>query len=180
MTVPERQSLVFGFQATSHGFGWVAFSSPLTIYDFGLCEMRKEKNSGCLRKLERLLERLEPETIVFEAYQASAPRRSERVRRLYRAAGLLARDRGVEVVIYTRGETKACFGSVGAQSRQEIAEAVARSFDILRGRLPKPRRPWDGPCRRMALFDAAAVVLTHYQLGASRLLSDLLDEVNQL
>jgi hypothetical protein len=53
--------------------------------------------------------------------------------------------------------------SVGARSRQEIAEAVARSFD----RLPRPRRPWEGPHRRLAIFDAAAVVLTHYQLDAN-------------
>ncbi len=167
-----------GFHPTSHGFGWVAFSSPLTIYDFGLCEMRREKNAGCLRKLERLLTRLQPETIVFEAFDEPGSRRSERVKRLYKAVALVARDRGMEIAVHTRGDTRACFATVGAQSRQEIAEAVARSFEVLRGRLPKPRRPWDAPCRRMALFDAAAVVLTHYQLGASRLFGDLLDEVS--
>jgi hypothetical protein len=165
-----------GFHPTSHGFGWVAFSSPLTIYDFGLCEMRREKNVGCLRKLERLLERIGPQTIVLEAFEGPGSRHSERVKRLYKAVVSMAQDRGMEIAIYTRGDTKACFAAVGAQSRQEVAEAVARSFEILRGRLPKPRRPWDGPCRRMALFDAAAVVLTHYQLGASRLFSDLLNE----
>jgi Holliday junction resolvasome RuvABC endonuclease subunit len=178
MTALLCPPLVFGFHPTSHGFGWVAFSSPLAIYDFGLCEMRREKNAGCLRKLERLFDRLEPQVIVFEAYDGRASRRSERVKRLYKATALLARDRGMEVAIYSRGDTKACFASVGAQSRQEIAEAVARSLEILRGRLPKPRRPWEGPCRRMALFDAAAVVLTHYRLGASRLFSDLLEEGN--
>lgn len=178
MSGSERQSLVLGFHPTSHGFGWVAFSSPLTIYDFGLCEMRREKNAGCLRKLERILKRLEPETIVFEAYDAPASRRSDRVKRLYQAAALLARDRGFEIAVHTRGDTKACFAAVGAQSRQEIAEAIARSFEILRSRLPKPRRPWDGPCRRMALFDAAALVVTHYQLGASQLFSDLQEELS--
>jgi Holliday junction resolvasome RuvABC endonuclease subunit len=175
MSAVERQSLILGFHPTSHGFGWVAFSSPLTIYDFGLCEMRREKNAGCLRKLERLLKRLEPQTIVFETFDQPLSRRSERIKRLYQAAALMARDRGIEVAVHTRGDTKACFATVGAQSRQEIAEAIARSFEILRGRLPKPRRPWDGPCRRMALFDATAVVLTHYQLEASRLFGDLLD-----
>jgi len=176
MSGAEPQSLVLGFHPTSHGFGWVAFSSPLTIYDFGLCEMRREKNAGCLRKLERLLERLEPQTIVFEAFDGPGSRHSERVKRLYKAAALMTRERGMEIAIHTRGDMKACFAAVGAQSRQEVAEAVARSFEILRSRLPKPRRAWDGPCRRMALFDAAAVVLTHYQLGASRLFGELLDE----
>jgi hypothetical protein len=178
MSGVEGKSLVLGFHPASQGFGWVAFSSPLTIYDFGLCEVRREKNAGCLRKLERVFDRLDPHVIVFEAYDGGASRRSDRVKRLYKAVALLAHDRGMEVAIYSRGDTKACFAAVGAQSRQEIAEAIARSFEILRGRLPKPRRPWDAPCRRMALFDAAAVVQAHYQLGASRLFGDLLNEAN--
>jgi len=103
-------------------------------------------------------------------------KRSTRIVRLCRAVVALAQDRGIEVAIYSKGEMKACFASVGAQSRQEIAEAVARSFDLLRDRLPAPRRPWQGPHRRMAIFDAAAVVLTHYQLGASRLFDDLVGQ----
>jgi hypothetical protein len=174
MKAPEAGELTFGFQPTSHGFGWVAFSSPLSLYDWGLCEMRREKNVGCLRKLERLLGRLEPHTLVMESFQGAGVRRSERVVRLCKAVAELARGRGMDVVVYPRVATKGAFAPVGAQSRQEIAEAVARSFEELRYRLPKPRRAWEGQPRRMAVFDAAAAVLTHYQLGASRIFNDLL------
>ena len=85
----------------------------------------------------------------------------------------LAADRGVEVAIYARGEVQACFASVGARTRREIAEAVVRHIDAFRHRLPNKRRPWEGEDRRMAIFAAAALVLTHYQLGSSRLLDSL-------
>jgi len=176
MKPPQPGELTFGFHPTSHGFGWVAFSSPLNIYDWGLCEMRTEKNAGCLRKLERRLARLEPHTLVLEAFEAPNLGRSDRVIRLCRAVIELARGRGMEVAIYTREEVQSCFAPVGAKTRQEVAEAIGRSFEVLRGRLPKPRRPWDGQPRRMAIFDAAAVVLTHFQLGTSRLFSELLEE----
>lgn len=179
MTARKPAGLVLGFKPTSHGFGWIAFSSPLSAYDWGICEMQKERNAGCLRKLEKLLVRLEPQTIVLEAFEPSATKRSARVIRLCRAVVALAQDRGMEVAIHPRGEVRACFASVGAWTRQEIAEAVARSFELLRDRLPTPRKPWEGPHRRMALFDAAAVVLTHYQLGASRLFDDLTREVSK-
>lgn len=175
MKAPEPGSLTFGFHPTSYGFGWVAFSSPLSIYDWGLCETRTEKNARCLRRLERLFVRLEPHTLVLEAFESPSLRRPERIVRLCRAATELARGRGMDVVVYTRDEIRGCFAPVGAVSRQEIAEAIARSFEALRYRLPKPRRPWEGSRRRMALFDAAAVVLTYFQLGASRLFDRLLD-----
>jgi Holliday junction resolvasome RuvABC endonuclease subunit len=175
MRANKARGIVLGFKPTSHGFGWAAFSSPLSIHDWGLSEMKKEKNAGCLRKLEKLISRLDPQVIVLEAFDGPA-RRSPRVNRLCRAVVALAQTRNVDVAIYTRGQIKACFGSVGAQSRQEIAEAIGRSFDVLRHRLPPARRPWEGPHRRMAIFDAAAAIMTHYQLEASSLFEDLLGE----
>jgi Holliday junction resolvasome RuvABC endonuclease subunit len=175
MRRPDAGELTFGFHPTSHGFGWVAFSSPLSLYDWGLCEMRHEKNAGCLRKLDRLLSRLEPHILVMEDVGDATARRSERVVRLCKAVVELARGRGINVAVYSRAHVLGAFTPVGAKSRQEIAEAIARSFEELRYRLPKPRRPWDGQPRRMALFDAAAVVLTHFQLGTASLFNDLLD-----
>lgn len=169
------EGLVLGFQSSSQGFGWAAFSSPLSLYDWGLFHVKKRKNTQSLARLEKLLIRLSPETIVIEAYDHGA-KRSDRIVRLCRSVVALAIEQRIEVAIYTREQIKACFGSVGASSRQEIAEAVARSFEALRPRLPKARAAWDAPDRRMAIFDAAAAVQSHYQLDAGRLLNGLLDE----
>src|SRR5207302_2431291 len=93
--------------------------------------------------------------------------RSARIDRLYTAVASMAANRGIEVAIYTLGQIKACFANVGAVTRQDIAEAVARHIDAFRHTMPKPRKPWQAEDRRMAMFCAAALVLTHYQLGAS-------------
>jgi Holliday junction resolvasome RuvABC endonuclease subunit len=172
-TTPE--GLVLGFQPTSQGFGWVAFSSPLSFYDCGHFYVKKRKNLESLARLEKLIARLGPRTIVLEAYDG-APRRSHRVVRLCKAVVALAIEQRIEVAIYKRSEITACFGSVGAASRQEVAEAVARSFEALRPRLPKARKPWDGPDRQMAIFDAAAGVIAHYQLDASSVLRRIVGE----
>lgn len=174
MKIPPPQGLVFGFQPASQGFGWAAFSSPLSLYDWGFCHVAKDKNARCLRRLRRLLNQLNPEVIVLEAFEERVGR-SKRVERLCRTVVAQAMEERTEVAIYTRGQVAACFGSVGAGTRQEIAEAVARSFEALRPSLPKTRAAWDGPSRRMAIFDAAAAVQAHYQLCASRLCENLLD-----
>ncbi len=85
----------------------------------------------------------------------------------------MAMDRGIEVAIYAKGEVQACFASVGARTRHEIAEAVVRHIDAFRYKLPNKRKAWQGEDRRMSLFAAAALVITHYRLGASRLFDDL-------
>lgn len=166
-------SLVLGWKPSSHGFAWVAFESPFSIFDWGQSEARGEKNTRCLALLERLLERLQPELVVLEAFEGPGTRQSPRIRRLCRGAVSLARDRGVDVTWLSRADVQAAFAPVGARSRFEIASAVARAFDTLREMLPPKRQIWEASHRRMALFDAAALVVTHYQLGASGLFDDL-------
>ena len=169
---PAR-GIVLGFQPTSYGFGWAAFTSPLSLYDWGLHHAKRRKSATCLTKLDRLLRRLNPETIVLEAFEGPGTHRSKRIINLCKAVIALAMEQRIEVAVYTHQEIRDRFGGVGARTRQDIAEAVARSFEELKPRLPKPRQAWDGPDRRMAIFDAAAAVQAHYQTEASGLISGL-------
>lgn len=171
-----RLPLVLGWKPYTHGSAWVAFDSPFSIYDFGQSEARGDKNARSLAALERLLDRLQPELLILEAFEGPGTRQSPRVKRLCRAAVALARDRGIDVTWLSRAEVQAGFAPIGAKTRHEIAAAVARSFDVLRELLPPKRRVWDTSHRRMALFDAASLVVAHYQLGASSLFDQLKKE----
>lgn len=161
-----KHALVLALHATSRGFGYVVFEGPLSPYDWGMVGAKGDKNAQCLRKIEMMLDRFMPETLVLEE-ATSVANRSVRIKRLYAGIASMAVSRGVDIVIYTLGQIKACFASVGAVTRQEIAEAVGRYFDAFCHRLPKPRKPWQAEDRRMSLFCAAALALTHYQLEVS-------------
>lgn len=165
--------LTFAVHATSRGFGYVVFEGPFTPYDWGNVTARGNKNAVCLRKLDMMLDRFAPQTMLLEAYGRGTALRSERITRLYRALTAMAGGRGIDVLIYKRVDIEACFGTMGARTRQEIAEAVARQIDAFAHRLPKLRKPWHSEDRRMALFNAAALVLTHFQFGAATLFDDL-------
>ena len=161
-----KHSLVLALHATSRGFGYVVFEGPSAPFDWGMVGAKGDKNAHCLRKLEVMLDRFMPETLLLEE-ATSVANRSGRIAKLYVATASMAVSRGIEVVIYKLGQIKACFASVGATTRQEIAEAVGRHIDAFRHRLPKQRKPWQAQDRRMAMFCAAALVLTHFQLGTS-------------
>ena len=168
-----RAARTLAIHPTSRGLGWVAFKGPFAPYDWGTTCPKKDKNNKCLRSVEALIARFVPDTLVLEAFERRNSARGDRIARLCRAIQSLAADRGVEVAVYTRGDVRACFAAVGARSREEIAEAVVRHVDALREWLPKRRRPWETEHRRLAVFSAAALVLTHYQIGAGRFFDDL-------
>lgn len=168
-----RLSVVLAVIPTHRGFGWVAFEGPFAPYDWGLVEKRHKTHEGSLIALEKLIQRLTPETLLLEAFERPNAKKADRTQRISRAMVALAADRGVDVEIYTRGDVKACFAAVGARTRDEIAAAVARHVVAFSHRLPKRRKPWEGEDRRMALFSAAALVMTHFQLGASKVFEDL-------
>ena len=159
------QGRVLGFHPTARGFGWVVFEGPFRPIDWGLVSARKDKNATCLKRLKRLLTRFAPETLVLEAYDRETTRRARRIARLGVRARTLADGQGIETAVYTRAEIREAFAEVGATTRRDIAEAVARHLDAFRHRLPPRRKPWESEDAREALFAAAAVVLTHQRSG---------------
>ena len=174
MTRPlSHRPLVLGFHPTSRGFGWAVFENPSALHCFGVYTARGDKNAACVRKLVWLLERLKPEVLVLEAFDKHSSLRSERIRRLCLSVVAHAAAQGTDVAVYTRGEVQACFAVVGARSREEIAEAMARHAPALRTHLPEKRKPWMAEDKRLSAFSAAALVLTHYHNGAAALLDDV-------
>jgi hypothetical protein len=156
---------VLGFHPTSRGFGWVLFEGPYTPIDWGLVSAGADKNASCLRRLNRLLDRLAPEALVLEAYDGETTRRARRIAELCVSVQRAADERGIETFLYSRADIREAFAEVRARTRRQIAEAVARHFEAFRHRLPRPRRPWDSEDPAEALFAAAAVVLTHHRQG---------------
>jgi hypothetical protein len=172
MTVAPPQGLVLAIHPTVRGFGWAALEGPLAPYNGSLVEVSGDKNAACLRRIEQLFNRLQPDALVLEAFGRGKSSRSDRIRRLGRAVVALARLKGIEVVIYARSDVQTSFQLWGARTRREIAEAVARQLPALGRRLPPERKPWKCEDRRMALFASAALVLTYYDQLAREFLRE--------
>ena len=168
-----RRSITLAVHPTWAGFGWTAFEAPFAPFDWGLVYFDREKNALCLRKLEKLFDRLTPEMFVLEAFERDDSARADRITKLCRAMVSLAVHKGADVAVHRRADVQACFASVGASTRYDIAEMVARNIDALRHKLPPRRRSWEKEDPRLALFSAAALTITHYTLSSSRLLDDL-------
>jgi hypothetical protein len=168
-----RLPIVLAVKPIHRGFGWVAFEGPFVPYDWGIAEPSNKGVAGAVAAFEKLIERLKPETLLLEAFEHSPGDALSRALRINTAMASHAIGKGLFVEVYTRVDVQACFSAVGARTRPEIAAAVAKHLDAFRHRLPRQRRIWESEDRRMALFAAVALVLTHYQRGADDVFDDV-------
>lgn len=173
MTGPPPHSKVLGVFPTSRGFGYAIFNGPFALVDAGDVVLLRHKNQAALDRIARLLARHEPQALVLEAYEGPGTKRCERIKQLSASIFALAADRGHHVEVYPRNEVQETFAEEPAATRDEVAAAVAKRVPALAVRLPRPRRSFDSEDKRLAIFSAAALVLTFYRKGATALLDEL-------
>jgi len=158
----ERQPRVLAIDPFVEGVGFTLFDGPLILADWGLCNAKKDKNRVCATKVDELIARYEPDILVMEDCEGKGSRRGKRVRRLLHTIGNRAKEQGLETRRYSRGQMLECFAPFGLKTKFEIAKRFAVWFPDLELFLPKAtRNPWESEKPNMALFDAAALMVTY-------------------
>lgn len=167
MTRAKDRQFVLSVYPTSHGFAFVLFEGPEAPFDWGVKEIReRRKNARTLERIKRLIDRYQPEVLVFEATSKKSIR-TARIMRFYRMLLHLAETKQLTVVRYTKAEVRKCFASVGAKTKYEIAKAIAIQIPAFMHRLPPVRKIWMSEDPRQSLFDAAALGIAYYAAQTS-------------
>jgi len=156
-TNPKR---VLAIDPTSRGFGLVVLESPSTLVDWGVKAIRREKETKTLAKVSELVRHYRPEIIVLEDFRRS--RRCARIRSLLEGVCRLATAEGLKSRCFPVARVKKVFGTFRANTKHEIAHAVAQQLPELAPHLPRYRKPWMTEDYQMAIFDAAALALTYF------------------
>lgn len=162
MTAGLEPGMVLAIAPTARGFGFAAFDAERVIMDWGVKEVRGAKQGASLLKARVLLNVLRPDLLVLEQPHDSSSRRSARIRDLIDRLGRFAQDHGIDVRHYARRRVRQVFRGWGAISKDDVAAVVARLLPELGPRLPKRRRIWESEHHAMAIFEAAALALTHF------------------
>jgi hypothetical protein len=162
----QRSELVLAIRPCSRGFAFVLFEGPLSPIDWGFREARGgDRNARCLDAARVVIAHGQPDVIALADYAASPGKRSERIKRLHSLIANHATGQSIEVCRYTREQIRVCFKGVGAVTRYEIAQTIAAQVHAFGHRLPARRKIWEPEDPRMYLFDAAALVMTHYSVS---------------
>lgn len=152
---------VLAIAPNSRGFGYALFTTPQKLLDWGIKEVRADKNTRCATLASALIAQAQPNALIIEDCIKTGCRRSVRVRALLGDLAQLAEDSGISVYTYSRRHVMATFNSAG-RSKDAIALAVADNVPALLPWLPRRRRIWESEQHSMAIFEAAALALTHY------------------
>ena len=166
MTHENLQNLVLSIYPFSRGFAFVLFEGPESPFDWGIKEIKeKHKNTKTLEEIKKIIDRYRPEVLVIEETIGKDSRRTSRIRKLYRMLVHFAEAEYVDLYRCSKIEVKACFASVGASTKYEIAQAIAIRMPAFVHRMPRFRKPWMSEDPRQSLFDAAALGLTYFARG---------------
>jgi Holliday junction resolvasome RuvABC endonuclease subunit len=159
--------LVLAVAPTTRGFAFVLFEGPLTPFDWGRKGITgPDKNLRVLKKVQAIIERFHPQVIVLEDLTGKSVRRPAGMRALSLALRYQAEAAQMEVHRYDRATIRRHFEPVGARTKPEIAQAIARQIPAFHHYLPPIRKIWMSEHPRQSLFDAAALGMTYYQTQA--------------
>ena len=160
---PER---VLALHATSRGFAYCVFDGPGTLSDWGIKHVgRGDKNRNCRQIAEQIIARHDPHAIVFEDVTEAGGRRSSRIKNLYRDIEKLADRAALECYCYPWLMVFEVFKGGSPRTRRDVAVMLAEILPAIARRLPPKRKPWLPMDPRQALFDAAALGITHYAVN---------------
>ncbi len=161
-----KGTIVLAIAPTSRGFGFVLFVSRAKPVDWGVKETRNDKNRRALMKIEAMLRVVMPTVLVLEDRMHRSCRRSVRIKLLLENIGTLAEAQGLTVSSYSRRDIRRTFGAKG-KSKDAIAAAIVEEVPALRPWLPRRRRIWESEHHSMAIFEAAALAMVHYETQRS-------------
>lgn len=153
-----------GLAVAVRSLGYCVAEAPLFATEWGIKDIKSNSNEELLAKARKLLDWERPDVVVVENYAGQGSRRSERMQEAIKAIAELAVGLGIVVAAYSRGVVRETFSSLGAYTKYEIAVVLARMVPCLRSKLPQ-RKPmaWENERPAMALFDAAAFLMTHHK-----------------
>ena len=157
---------VLALHVTTRGFAFCLFDGPGQLYDWGIKNVaRGDKNKESLAAIEHLIVRYDPHAIAIEDVTEAGSKRVSRVRALYRDVEKLADRASVETYAYPWQIVFSVFKDGKPRTRHDIAKMVAVILPSVARRLPPKRKPWLPMDPRQALFDAAALGITHYAVN---------------
>lgn len=160
---------ILAIDLCNRGVGFVVLEGPHRLLDWGVKLVRPgDKPDDPELTHVRMLTRLyAPHAIVAEDMDAPGCRRRGRAVRLTRAVCKLAKTFDLNVHTVSATAVKTAFAQDGANTKAQIAAAVALRFPALMRHLPPLRKPWMSEDYRFGIFDAAAFLITH--LGGGNL-----------
>jgi hypothetical protein len=159
----RRYDLLLAVYLTPRGYAWVLFEGPHSPVDWGVVRARRrERSSRTTEGVIKLIERFHPDAVILEGADVPGSPRPNRVHKINAHLTAYIEGYGLPVYRYCRNDVNRTFSYLPIATKDTIAEEIARIVPALTRLVPPRRKAWMAKHARMGLFEAAALVLTHY------------------
>lgn len=157
-------TLTLAIAPTGRGFAFAVLEGPQTPFDWGSKFIKRPgKNAAILKSVQEIIERCHPAALIIQDVSHQSAGRPARTKALALSLKHLAGALQISFYQYDRAAIRRTFAPVGARTKYEIARSIAVQIPAFSDKLFPLRKTWMSEDHRQALFDAIALVLTHYK-----------------
>lgn len=162
MTTTKQPKLTLVLYPNTFGIGYVICDGPKEILDFGLKKVRPISHYKYLKKVKWLLDFCKPNLVILSDYKNRSI--SNRQKKIIDAIVEKAKADNLNLQSYSRSQIKNVFASFDASTKYDIAMTILGWYPELKNKQPHRRLPWMAEHYQMGVFDAFALMLTHFYL----------------
>ncbi len=161
-TNTKRPKLTLVLYPNTFGIGYVICEGPKEILDYGLKKVRPISHNKYLKKVKWLLDYCKPNLVIVSDY--TNRHISNRQKRIVDSITAMAQTENLNLKSYSRVQIKEVFRSFQAKTKYDIAMTILGWYPELKSKAPHKRLPWMAEHYQMGVFDAFALMLTHFYL----------------
>lgn len=159
-----KSKLTLVLYPNTNGIGFVICESEKDIIDFGLKPINRRTQKEYLDKAKWLIEYASPDIVLLLDYKGAITKLSKRQESVIEDITNYARDHGLRIRHYSRRQIRDVFSDFKAPTKHDIAMTLIRWYPQLKSREPHKRLSYMSEHYQMGVFDAFALMVTHYYL----------------
>ncbi|HZR84211.1 MAG TPA: hypothetical protein VFD92_24145 [Candidatus Binatia bacterium] len=157
----KRRRRALAVDLNTRGFGFVVLEGNDRLVDWGLRDIRHNKERLTLEKIDELIRLYRPSVLVVEDVDDPTARRGPRIEALVRRVADVAAEKRLPVRRISAGKVRGLFASQGAVTKHDVAGVIVARFPELAPYRPPRRRLWMSEDQRQAVFDAVTLAIAN-------------------
>lgn len=156
--------LVVTLYPNALGMGYVISETPKELINYGIARIRPLTKDKYIKRLFRFIKEYKPTLILLRGYSDTDNRISKRVVKVIDAFEEEARKMDLPIHKYSRDVIKEVFSQFEGNSKYGISKTITSWYPELKRFMPDIRVYPNPENYRMGIFDAFALMLTHYYM----------------
>ncbi len=156
--------LVVTLYPNALGMGYVISETPKELINYGIARIRPLTKDKYVKRLFRFIKEYKPTLILLRGYSDADNRISKRVVKVIDAFEQEAIKMDLPVYKYSREAIKEVFSQFEGNSKYSISKTITSWYPELKRFMPDIRVYPNPENYRMGIFDAFALMLTHYYM----------------